>query len=77
MVRSVSRRVESRGEAKGRAEAVVAALRARGIEVSDAFAANQEFFAGHPIETLMTAALACTGESDFRRRLHEEAGPKI
>ena len=76
LLRSMSRRAESRGEARGHVEAVTAALRARGIEITDAFAADREFLAGHPIETLMAAALACTGESDFRRRLREETGPK-
>ena len=78
LMRSVSLRSESRGHAKGHAqgrmEAVVATLRARGIEVSPDFAGEQDPFAEHPIERLMAAALACTDEADFRRRVREAAG---
>ena len=61
------------GRVRGRMEAVIATLRARGIEVSSDLPKDRELFAEYPIESLMAAALACTGEEDFRRRI-EEAG---
>ena len=86
LMRSVSRMVQARGHAeghkeghadgrvRGRIEAVTATLHARGIEVSGDLAQDHGLFAEHPIEPLMAAALACTGEADFRRRLREETG---
>ena len=73
-MRSLSRKVRAKGHAQGRMEAVVAVLRARGIEVSRVFAQDQELFARHSIEPLMVAALACSDEADFRRRIRESAG---
>ena len=77
LMRSMHRRAQSRGDAEGYArgcmESVVAALRTRGIEVSPALMQDQELFAGRPIEALMAAALVCTDEADFRRRLHSTA----
>ena len=70
LMRSVSRRARARE----RIEAVTATLRARGIEVSRDFMQDYGLFAEHPIEALMAAALACTGEADFRRRVREAAG---
>lgn len=69
LMRSMNRRAESRG----RLDAVIAVLRARGIEVSDAFTGDPEFLATQPVETLMAAALECIDESDFRRRLRLSA----
>ena len=86
LMRSVSRMVQARGHAeghkeghadgrvRGRIEAVTSTLHARGIEVSGDLAQDHGLFAEHPIEPLMAAALACTGEADFRRRLREETG---
>ena len=54
-------------------KAVVAALRARGIEVSRAFMQDQELFAGRQIEALMAATLVCADEVDFRQRLRDAA----
>ena len=62
------------GRVRGRMEAVTATLRARGIEVSSDFTNDQGLFVEHPIEPLMEAALACTDENDFRRRIREAAG---
>lgn len=70
LMRSVSRRALTRE----RIEAVTATLRARGIEVSEDFAQDHDLFAEHPIEALMVAALVCTDEADFRRRIREAAG---
>ena len=58
------------GHAEGRAEAVLAVLRARGIDTAS-LADDPELFTGLPLDTSMAAALACTGEADFRRRLRE------
>ena len=63
-----------KAETKGRMDAVAAALRARGITVTSEFTQDEGFFARFSIETLMAAALACTGEEDFRRRIREMAG---
>ena len=70
LMRSVSRRARARE----RIEAVAAILRARGIEVSGALMQDHGLFAERPIEALMAAALACTDEADFRRRIREAAG---
>ena len=57
------------GRRAERADAVRALLRARGIEPAASFADEPELLAGAPLETLMAAALACTDEADFHRRL--------
>ena len=62
-----------KAETRGRMDAVAAALWARGITVTAEFAQDEGCFARHTIETLIAAALACTGEDDFRRRIGEAA----
>ena len=66
-------RVEGRseGRAEGRMEAVLAILRARGIHPVADLAAEPERLAGLGLDTLTDAALACTDEADFRRRIGE------
>ena len=59
------------GRRAERADAVRALLRARGIEPAAGFADEPGLLAGAPLETLMAAALACTDEADFRRRLRD------
>ena len=76
LVGSVSRKAQARGHARGRLEAVAAALRARGIEVAADFAQDDGPLAGHSIESLMAAALACTGEAGFRRRIGGVRAPE-
>ena len=75
LLRSVNRTADARGYARGRAEgcleAVATALRARGIAFTHTLTEYRELFARHPIELLMTAALECTDEADFRRRLRD------
>ena len=73
LIRPMYRNARARGLARGHSEAVTAVLRARGIEVSPAFTADQYLLAGHPVDALMAAALACTDEADLRRRLREAA----
>jgi len=86
LTRSVSARAEAKGHARGhregraqgRMEAVVAVLRARGIEVTMDLARDlaEEPALAHGLsdDALMAAAVACTGESDFRRRVREQRG---
>ena len=82
--RSISRRTDAQGymrgsEAgyeKGRSETLEAnlraVLRARGIEAALDSKEDRELFGALSGEALMTAALACTGEADFRRRIREQ-----
>ena len=67
--------VSARAQAKGRMEIVAAALRARGIETALDFTEDRELFSGLSGEALMAAALACTGDADFRRRIREQLNP--
>ena len=89
LIRSVNRTAEARGDARGYArghaqgraeghvegclEAVATALRARGIGFTRTLTEYRELFAGHSIEGLMAAALECSDEADFRRRLRDTA----
>ena len=66
--------VSARAQTKGRMEMVAAALRARGIETALHFTEDRELFNGRSGDALMAAALACTGEADFRRRIREQRG---
>ena len=52
---------------------VRALLKARGIEVTSDFTEERELLGGVPDEALMAAALACTDEADFRRRVRAAA----
>ena len=78
LTRSLSAKAQAHGHreghAQGRMEMVAAALRARRIEVALDFTEDRELFGGLSGEALMAAALACTGEADFRRRLREQRG---
>ena len=58
---------------KARAEMVVAALRARGIEAALDGAEDRAFLGGLSGDVLMEAALACTDAADFRRRVRAPA----
>ena len=60
------------GHAQGRMDVVAAVLRTRGIEVTSDLTEDPEFFRGLSGEALIAAALACTGEADFRRRIQEQ-----
>ena len=67
--------VSARAEAKGRMEMAAAALRARGIETALDSTEDRALFGGLSGDALMAAALACTDEADFRRRVREQRGP--
>ncbi len=76
--RSVSRKAETRGYERGRAEeraaGVRVVLRTRGIEAALDSPEERALFGALPAELLIAEALACTGEADFRRRLRERLG---
>ena len=82
LTRSLSARARAKGRAQGRREGhahgrmeiVAAALRARGIEAALDFTGDRELSSGLSGEALMAAALACTDEADFRRRIREPRG---
>ena len=83
LTRSLSARARAKGHAQGRREGhahermelVAAALQVRGIDTALDFTEDRELFSGLSGEALMAAALACTGEADFRRRIREQRGP--
>ena len=86
--RSISREAEARGHLRGRregraaghVEAVLAVLSARGMGSASRFAQERELLANLPLEPSMAAAVACSDETDFRRRLREVSpreGPEL
>ena len=83
LMRSQSTRAWTKGHARGleeghaneRMELAAATLRARGIEVTSALATDRALFSGLSGDALMAAALACTDEADFRRRIREQLDP--
>ena len=66
---------DAKGYERGQEEALAATVRAvlagRGVEAALDSAEDRELIGALPVETLMAAALACTGEADFRRRVRE------
>lgn len=70
LTRSLSVRARLEGRTEAVTEAVLAVLRARGIDVAS-LAEDRGLPTRFSLDTLMAAALACTGEADFRRRLRE------
>ena len=73
LMRSMSTKARSQGQAQGRMELVAVALCAKGIEVASDFTHDRTLLAGLPIERLKEAVLACTSEADFRRRIRDAA----
>ena len=59
------------GRAEERAASVRAVLAGRGIGAALDSSEDRALFGALPAEVLMAAALACTGEADFRRRLRK------
>ena len=53
---------------------VRAVLASRGIEAALDSPEDRALFGALPAEALIAAALACTGEADFRRRVHARLG---
>ena len=78
LARSLSARARAHGRREGHAherlELVAAALRARGIEAALDSAEDRALLGGLSGGVLMEAALACTGEADFLRRIREQRG---
>ena len=88
LTRSVSARAQAKGHAQGhqegytqghrdgrarsRMDAVAAVLRARGVEAATDLIVESALFHGLSDDALMAAAVACTSESDLRRRLREQ-----
>ena len=76
ITRSVSLKAEARGYERGQWEALAvsvrAVLRARGIEAALDSPEDRELIGALSAEVLIAAALACTGEADFRRRAREQ-----
>ena len=82
--RSVSEKAKVKGYARGRKEGhdegrremlaanVLAVLKARGIEAALDSAEDRDLFSGLSVDALMAAAMACTGEADFRQRVREQ-----
>ena len=83
LMRSQSTGAWTKGHARGLGEGhahermalVAATLRARGIEVTLDLAMNRALLIELSDDALMAAALACTGEADFRRRIREQPDP--
>ena len=69
----ISRTIARHAEARGRQEAALAVLRARGIEMSPRLAEDRALLGGVPVDALMEAAVACRDEADFRRRVRAAA----
>ena len=69
------RSLSARARAKGRMEIVAAVLRIRGIEAALDSAEVHALFGGLSDDALMAAALVCTSEADFRRRIREQLDP--
>ena len=67
---------EGRAEAhaEGHMDAVVDVLASRGIEMTLEMSEFRELCRGIPGKIVVSAALACTSEADFRRRVREPRG---
>ena len=65
----LTRALSEKSQASAHVAAVVAALRARGIDVPADDASDADLLAGRSIEAAMAAAMACSDAADFRRRV--------
>ena len=72
LTRSISLKAEARGRSEMLAANVLTVLKARGIAVASNLTEYRELFGASSSETLVEAALACTDEADFRRRIREQ-----
>ena len=75
IMRSVSRQAEAKGRADTVADAVLATLRLRDIDVPTDLAEAVRRTPDLALEAVLGAALACTDADDFRRRLRRAATP--
>ena len=69
LTRSISLKAEARGRSEMLAANVLTVLKARGIEVASDLMEYRELFGASSSETVVEAALVCTDEADFRRRV--------
>ena len=69
LTRSISLKAQARGRSEMLAANVLMVLKARGIEPASAPTENREIFSGRSGEVVMAAALACTDQVDFLRRI--------
>ena len=69
LTRSISLKAEARGRSEMLAANVLTVLKARGIEVASDLMEYRELFGASSSETVVEAALVCTDEVDFRRRV--------
>ena len=69
LMRSMRDQSRAEGLSEGRAKTVRQILRSRGIEVSSGFPADAPGFDQSPEDAVVSAALACRSEEDFRARL--------
>ena len=80
LARSISHRAQARGRLEGRgemlAENVLAVLNARDIAVARDSAELRKLLGALSGDAAMAAALACTDEADFRRRVREQGDPR-
>ena len=78
LTRSLSTKAQAKGHREGREEGHMAAvadvLASRGIEVTLDMTKQRELCSGIPGKIVMAAALACTGEADFLRRIAQQRG---
>lgn len=70
----LTRSLQERGVARASADAVVAALRVRGIDVPAQMAADPDLLCGSSVDIAMAVALRCSDAPDFRRRIRQAAG---
>ena len=63
------------GHADGHMDAVADLLASRGIELTPEVATYRELCSAIPGAVVVAAALACTDEADFRRRIREQPDP--
>ena len=75
LTRSISLEAQARGRSEMLAANVLTVLKARGIAVASDLTEYREFFGAPSSETLVEAALVCTDEADFRKRIREQLGP--
>ena len=69
LTRSISLKAQARGRSEMLAANVLMVLKARGIEPASALTENREIFNRRSGEVVMAAALACTDQVDFLRRI--------
>ena len=79
LMASESARVRARSHAQGHREghmdAVADVLASRGIELTGEMTKHRELCSAIPGAVVVAAALACTDEADFQRRIREQLDP--